>query len=365
MTPSMGVMSADARIADFERRTVESALPARARWSFAVAAALGLAAAVLLRAFAIRRAELAACEFFGEPCTVGGLFEVGLAELQSWQGWLPQHAALVVASATCARGLRPSLFCVPAGVFVLGPVLWSGGPNPLLSPLAAVFPNSTLAVATGGLLAVAMITAPAALLLDRPYRLRPAPPSLAILTAVGLLAVIVLTRSSVTGVSMSDPATSVVVASFTVGLLARRSQLVLAVTFLIPVLLSWNDGSWHPSDLSSLLILAWPFAALTVGRVAADVELLLHRYEPSPLILVVLVNVLNLADAVATQLALSGGAAVEANPVVRAVGLPAKALGVAVASVLIARWRPRVLLVPIAVLTLVAAWHIGGLLTNG
>jgi hypothetical protein len=44
--------------------------------------------------------------------------------------------------------------------------------------------------------------------------------------------------------------------------------------------------------------------------------------------------------------------------------LPAKLIGVALASIMLARWKPKALAVPAAGLFLVAAWHISGLLTN-
>src|SRR5205823_1465109 len=58
-----------------------------------------------------------------------------------------------------------------------------------------------------------------------------------------------------------------------------------------------------------------------------------------PMSLLVTVNLLNLADAVLTRFAVSAGAAVELNPVVRLIGLPAKLLLVGLLSWLLYRRR--------------------------
>ena len=67
-------------------------------------------------------------------------------------------------------------------------------------------------------------------------------------------------------------------------------------------------------------------------------------------------NALNVTDALLTTIALRSGVAVEANPVVRLIGMPGKIALVAVAGWLLYRLRPRALLVPIGALALVVAW---------
>ena len=81
--------------------------------------------------------------------------------------------------------------------------------------------------------------------------------------------------------------------------------------------------------------------------------------------LLVTVNLLNLADAVLTRFAVSAGAAVELNPVVRLIGLPAKLLLVGLLSWLLYRRRPATLLFPAAVLLVVLAYHVSGLIIDG
>lgn len=67
-------------------------------------------------------------------------------------------------------------------------------------------------------------------------------------------------------------------------------------------------------------------------------------------------NVLNVMDALLTTIALRSGVAVEANPVVRAIGMPGKVLLVAAAGWALYMLRPRALLIPITALALVVAW---------
>jgi hypothetical protein len=65
---------------------------------------------------------------------------------------------------------------------------------------------------------------------------------------------------------------------------------------------------------------------------------------------------LNAVDAALTTIALRRGAAVEANPVVRTIGMPGKLVLVAVAGWLLYLLRPRALWIPIAALGAVAVW---------
>lgn len=80
----------------------------------------------------------------------------------------------------------------------------------------------------------------------------------------------------------------------------------------------------------------------------------------SPLGLLLVLNALNVVDAALTVLWIDLGIAREANPVVEAIGFPAKVVGVAVLSYAGYLLRPRALLVPIVVLGLVVAYHLIG-----
>jgi hypothetical protein len=109
-------------------------------------------------------------------------------------------------------------------------------------------------------------------------------------------------------------------------------------------------GAMRPAITVALLVGAWPLVTRWV-----------RRAEERPWSLVVACNALNIADALLTSSALRAHEAVEANPVIHVIGLPAKVILVGVASVLVARWRPRLLLVPIVVLAAVFMWHLAGI----
>jgi hypothetical protein len=77
-----------------------------------------------------------------------------------------------------------------------------------------------------------------------------------------------------------------------------------------------------------------------------------------------LVNVLNIADALMTEFFVHRGLAVETNPLVRVIGLPLKIVFVLAASVLLYRIRPKMLVWPTIFLAAVLAWHMSGLWLN-
>lgn len=74
------------------------------------------------------------------------------------------------------------------------------------------------------------------------------------------------------------------------------------------------------------------------------------------LFLLAAVNILNVADATLTDLAVRAGSATELNPVASAIGTPGKLALVGVASFLLYRIRPRALLWPTLALALVVAY---------
>jgi hypothetical protein len=86
-----------------------------------------------------------------------------------------------------------------------------------------------------------------------------------------------------------------------------------------------------------------------------------RRFDPGPMWLWVAVNALNVLDAALTNLAITSGAAREANPVIDVIGLNGKVAFVVVASTLVALFRPRALLVPIVALGAVAIYTSLGL----
>jgi len=74
----------------------------------------------------------------------------------------------------------------------------------------------------------------------------------------------------------------------------------------------------------------------------------------------VLVNLLNVSDALLTRYAMRTEGAVESNPVVRAIGMPAKILVVGLLSVMLFRLRPRALTWLVVAFSGVLIWHLAG-----
>jgi hypothetical protein len=91
---------------------------------------------------------------------------------------------------------------------------------------------------------------------------------------------------------------------------------------------------------------------------------LVQRFEARPAWLFAMINLLNVLDAVFTWFVVSSGRGTEANPVIRALGLPIKVVVVALASGLILRLRPKWLWVPLVAMVAVNIWHLSGLVIN-
>ena len=104
--------------------------------------------------------------------------------------------------------------------------------------------------------------------------------------------------------------------------------------------------------------------AAMLGSLREPLARLLGRLESRSVDSFVVLQVLNVADAVLTGLGLQRRAVTEANPVARLIGMPLKIVLVGIASWFVYRWRPRLLLVPIVALIAVLAYHIGGLVVN-
>ena len=99
---------------------------------------------------------------------------------------------------------------------------------------------------------------------------------------------------------------------------------------------------------------------LTDGRGAQRPRPQALAFGMTPRALLVLVNALNVLDATLTIIWIELRMAVEANPVVDAMGFPAKVLGVAVGSYVVYRLAPRWLAVPAVALSRVCVYHIAG-----
>lgn len=145
-------------------------------------------------------------------------------------------------------------------------------------------------------------------------------------------------------------------AAFVAGLIG------LFVDFLI-----WPDPNYGFMDAVPYVFeRTWPI--LAAGLIASSWQPLagaLRRLNERPLRLVVAVNVLNLVDAVMTALAVGSGHAYESNPVIEAIGLPAKLIVVGALSWILYRRKPSALIWPTVALLWVAAYHVAGVFVNG
>ena len=132
-------------------------------------------------------------------------------------------------------------------------------------------------------------------------------------------------------------------------------------------LLIWPDPNYPLAFvLPYALEEAWPIAA--AGLIASAWQPLawgIRKLQERPIRLAVAVNVLNLVDAVMTLLAVRSGGAYESNPVVRLVGLPAKVVLVGLVTWILYRRKPSALVWPFGALTLVAGYHVAGIVVNG
>jgi hypothetical protein len=88
------------------------------------------------------------------------------------------------------------------------------------------------------------------------------------------------------------------------------------------------------------------------------------RLQAKPLQLLIAVNALNVADAVLTAVAVNAGAATEANPFVRMLGLPGKIVLVGLVTFALYKRRPSALVWPAAALLAVVAYHLAGAIVN-
>jgi len=130
--------------------------------------------------------------------------------------------------------------------------------------------------------------------------------------------------------------------------------------------LVWSDPSYGLRDaLPWLAAETWPVVA--AGLIASAWQPLaaaIRWLRARPVRLLIAVNALNLADAVMTQLAVTSGGALESNPVIRMVGLPAKILVVGALTGLLYRRKSTALIWPFVVLLWVIGYHVAGMFVN-
>jgi hypothetical protein len=153
---------------------------------------------------------------------------------------------------------------------------------------------------------------------------------------------------------------------FAFGLLlgtGRRSIAWAAVAVPVMVQLDWYSVTFPgSSSMVHAVLFTLPFVGVTVlGLAPGPAARALNRLRAAPLSALVLLNVLNVADAVLTWLAIDSHQASEANPVVRMLGLPAKVMLVAAISLVLYRSRPQALAWTVLIFLCVMAWHVAGI----
>ena len=100
-----------------------------------------------------------------------------------------------------------------------------------------------------------------------------------------------------------------------------------------------------------------PVRVSTRNRVA-----LLHPLQGEALLAYLVLNVLNILDALLTWYVFRRGLAIEGDPVIGVIGLPGKIVLVAFAGWIVAHLSPRSLIIPIVALGLVALWTLTGVI---
>jgi len=138
---------------------------------------------------------------------------------------------------------------------------------------------------------------------------------------------------------------------------------------VVPVLVvtSWPDALLNYSGVPVRTTVAksLPWVAVTLlGAAPQPLGKALRWLRDRPVLLLIAVNALNVADAILTFAEVHRGGVVEANPVINVIGLPAKIVLVGAFSVVLARRRPRALVWPALILVGVLGWHLAGLYLN-
>jgi hypothetical protein len=187
--------------------------------------------------------------------------------------------------------------------------------------------------------------------------------------ALSLLALLALVQTTETTGSydLTDWGAGIQLGSyFLLGILAGwRDARIGSFVLAAPIALNadWIQVTLPVFSLIRLMSPAVPFLVATAAGLgsrplAAWLDSLRRR---PPRTLLAWVLLLNLADVVLTLLLTRLDGAVEANPIVRATGLPAKLILVSIAAAIVARMRPAALIWPVILMLGVTVWHVSGL----
>jgi hypothetical protein len=274
-----------------------------------------------------------------------------------------RFAAVSLAGLLIARREQRVLFSLPCLALMLSPALfWAmRGASPTPSPIGLSWTSPWLGVVVDGLLALT----PAAALAVGSSSMR-ARPTAQGFGAIGACAAVSGIIVWVRGGQLPAYEAATFLALFLVGALLGSARPWWPWAHVVAaLLLTFQTDGWVSTPGWMLSNVA-PFAG--VALVAGAWEWIgrrLRRAQDRPLALLVLMNVLNAADALLTVLGVRLGVALESNPFVRSLGIPLKLILVATAGWLLYRIRPRVLLWPTLALLVLLTYHLGGWLLRG
>ncbi len=364
-------------------RTVRAALPATAVGLVAFLAIQGILAAYNVD---VLRDAISRGLLNGYPSVFLSLPRRLLSSLIG--GGISYLCFALVGTAIASRGRRV-LFVLPAACFVLVTVFVSGYPH---QPQAIgeqwqveCFSRSLTCAGPwfahpwfGSLLDLALVLLPGLVVAVRVHARRATVdvPAIAVMLAtIALLATAGWTIAVIEG--SLDLRAFVAVGAMGIGLGTARpwwpwlhvlfAALVSGAFVWFWLSLVFPDPGYSTIDyLPYMAEVAWPM--VVVGLLASGwqpLAWLLRRLDEQPFRLLVAVNLLNVVDAIMTAIAVGSGGALEANPVVRLAGLPAKVIVVGMITWLLYRRRPSALVWPAVALLWVVAYHVGGTLVNG
>jgi hypothetical protein len=303
-------------------------------------------------------------------------------------GGLSYLMLALVGSAIGSRGHR-MLFALPAGAYVLmGILVGTHQPEPIGTQWGLECYSEGLTCATpwfghpwiGPLVDLALVLVPVWVVVRRvrprrwPERADAAAIA-AILTVLGIVATSGWAMAVIQNGLDERALVAVAAAGIALGT-ARPWWPWLHVSFAVfavgsfGVVLSyllWPDPNYRFMDaLPYLLEETWPIVAVAlIGSMWQPLAWLIRKLQERPVRLVIAVNLLNIMDAIMTFLAVRSGGAFESNPVVRLVGLPTKAVLVALLTWLLYRRKPTALVWPFVALLCVAGYHVAGIFVNG
>ncbi len=136
--------------------------------------------------------------------------------------------------------------------------------------------------------------------------------------------------------------------------------------FVIPLLWAGKtafsyEWPWASSNLVVFVKTSTVLAgAALLGCAWGPLSRRLDELSEGPLLCLILLNALNVADVLLTRFALGSEQAVEANPFARLLGWPLKLVMVALFGWILYRIRPRLLVWTVVAYVAVLAWHLSG-----